>query len=117
MAAFPDNLGCLHTVGWKEGLPVSKRYLGGGIMASKATATVSFSMDRHVDMKNFTSWYINTIGYGTLPFTLNAPFFGVSRDWNVQLNNDLTSKLIGKITLGRDFQLDLTILDDISTYV
>jgi len=117
MAAFPVNLGCVNTTGYKEVLPTSKNYLGGGVMHKKATATVGFSMDTQLDMKNFTDWYINTIAYGTLPFTMDAPFFGVRRDWNVQLTNDLTTKLIGKITLGREIQIDMVILDDVSLYV
>ena len=113
MAAFPSTIACVVSDNYKEEFPVTKRYLGGETYTRKPTATVTASIATHADMAAFTTWYVSTINNGLSNFTLDVPFFGTRKNWNVRLINPLSTSTIGKVTHLRSIQLKVEILDSI----
>jgi len=114
MAAFPDSISCILVDGYKEVFPVTKRYLGGKSNTTYATAKVTAGISSHADMATFTTWYVTTINNGLDAFTLDVPFFGTRKNWNVKFAKPINTKLVGKAAHVRDISMDLVILDTIT---
>lgn len=117
MAAFPTTLSCTVTSGFKEILPETTMYLGGETYTDKGRATVDALIDSHSDMEDFTRWYITDLSWGTLPFTITLPLFGVTRAWNVKLTKAIDIEHINDSAINRTINMDLEIQDDIDTYI
>lgn len=117
MAAFPTNLGCTITAGYGEQFPKTKQYLGGSKYNYNPVVKVAAQITSHADMEDFTRWYITDIDWGTAPFTISLPLFGVIRNWNVQLTNTTDVGHGTSEVSNRKIPMVLEVLDNIDDYI
>ena len=111
---FPSNLTCVITNGFKSKLIRKKRYLGGAsapIDAPRVSATIITTS--LIELADFADWWVAELDYGYKAFTIELPFFGINRAWEVKLKNDLEEIL--KTTTVREITLELELTEDIST--
>lgn len=110
---FPDNLVCVITDGFTGTAPRKKKYLGNkASLVDKATVSITILVRDETEAAIFLEWWVSELDYGVNPFTINVPFFGISRGWNVLAIGDMTDYL--KIGTVREVKMKLRILNDLS---
>ncbi len=89
---FP-SLGCLIEEGNLNTQERKTKYLGGKISPfSKGEMQVMLLLFTDDEMRIFTEWWINSLGFGTSPFKILLPYFGMMQEYNVYMTNDLVEK-------------------------
>jgi len=117
MATFPTALGCAITSGFTEKFPRVARYQNSKQHVYKSHGTVTVFIKGDQNMSEFTDWYFNDISVGTGEFTIELPFFGITRLWNVVLTTRISTAPDSKNVKNRRIPMQLKILDDVSAYV
>lgn len=110
-AGFPTSLACVIKEGYEGTLIRKKRYLGNvSVVLDNPIIGASVIVKYPSDLSIFASWWLDELDYGYLPFTLNLPFFGVTRDWQVKIKNNLAEAFIdGDL---RDITLELELIEE-----
>lgn len=110
---FPDGLACILVSGFSQTIKPKKNYLGGKSKVINPTGKIEVLVKSDLEYTIFTDWYISEIDYGNNDFTIEAPFFGLKRKWNVKIVGDVSASNSSQFV--RKVQLNLEILDDVAT--
>lgn len=110
---FPDGLVYILVSGFSQTLKAKKNYLGGKSKTTNPTGKIEILSKSDLEYAIFTDWYINELGYGNNDFTIEAPFFGLKRKWNVRIIDDVSASNLSQFV--RKGKLNLEILDDVAT--
>jgi len=113
MATFPAALDCILTEGYGEELSDVNKYLGANTYVYNPKGTAVVSTETHAEFQVFLDWYINTTERGKNSFTINLPFFGVLRDWEVKFVTKPDISPSNKSVKVRDTTMHLEVLDNI----
>jgi hypothetical protein len=112
---FPHALAYILISGFTSRLQQKKRFLNNKSRLEEQTAKIKVRVISDYDLSILLEWWINEIDYGYESFTIEAPFFGLNRIWNVELTNDLS--LLKENRKSNDVLLELKILDDVETVI
>ena len=110
---FPTGLVYILVSGFNQTLKSKKNYLGGKSKVINPTGKIEVLAKSDLEYAIFTDWYINELDYGNNDFTIEAPFFGLTRRWNVKIVGDVSASNSSQFV--RKVQLNLEILDDVAT--
>ena len=110
---FPTGLVYILVNGFNQTLKSKKNYLGGKSKIINPAGKIEVLTKSDLEYAVFTDWYINEIDYGNNDFTIEAPFFGLKRKWNVKIVGDVSASNSSQFV--RKVQLNLEILDDVAT--
>lgn len=110
---FPKSLVCILVSGFNQTLKPKKNYLGGKTKVINPTGKIEVLARDNIEYGIFTEWYVNELDYGNNSFTIEAPFFGLQRTWNVKIIGDVSASNSSYAT--RKAQMSLEILDDLAT--
>lgn len=110
---FPKSLVCILVSGFNQTLKPKKNYLGGKSKIINPTGKVEVLARDDLEYGIFTEWYVNELDYGNNSFTLEVPFFGLKRAWNVKIVGDVSAS--NSSSQVRKTTMTIEILDDIAT--
>ena len=110
---FPKSLVCILVSGFNQTLKPKKNYLGGKSKVINPTGKIEVLARDNLEYGIFTEWYVNELDYGNNSFTLEAPFFGLQRAWNVKTIGDVSAS--NSSSKVRKATMTLEILDDVAT--
>ena len=109
---FPEEIAHLLRDNFTSTVPKTVKGLGmRSAMVNSPTVSVTAFLKSDSDMASYLGWWIYTVDYGTLPFTIELPLLGVTKEWNVSITKDATDEIRSGET--RMLKLELTILDDL----
>ena len=113
---FPDNLYDVLIDGFGTTIPRKLKGLGGkSLLTNKPEATITILVKNELDTSILLEWWTTELNCGINNFSINVPFFGIRRDWNVRVVGDLTESL--KLGTTREVKMKLEILDDLQTAI
>ncbi len=103
---FPANIGCLIVKDNKNIFEKKVRYLGGYLSPFfKRRAVVLLRLSSDAEMDLFATWWVNDLDFGSNPFRIDLPYFGVTKTHVVRMLNDLVDNNTGDGV--REIMLDL----------
>ncbi len=103
---FPANTGCLIVKDNKNTMVKKDRYLGGYLSPFyKRKSVVLLRLNTDIEMDTFATWWVNDLDFGSNPFRIDLPYFGVTKTHVVRMLNDLVDNNTGDGV--REIVLDL----------
>lgn len=114
---FPKPIACIVTDGFKESLPVKRKYLGSNYALTDETRVEIKALITDInDVKLFVNWYCNEIDYGVKPFKIDLKLFGLKREWEVKLKSDLVLETINS-SISKHISLKLELQENIGALI
>ena len=113
ISKFPSMLGCVITNGFEITVLKKKRYLANkSEVNDNPRVKAKVLIPQEGDIAIFATWWIEELNYGHNNFTINIPFFGILRDWNVRLKNDLTETISAESGELREIDILMEVVDE-----
>lgn len=113
---FPKGLSYILRDNYSATAPQKKKYLGGKtLLLDDANLEITVLLPSTLDTTLFLEWWITELNFGTEDFTINLPYFGITKDWLVVATNEIKENLKGGN--HRSVVLKLKIKEDIETAI
>lgn len=116
ISEFPGTIALLITDGFTTVTPRKTLGLGSrSILDEYLKTTVKIILKTEADASIFLEWWVLQLNCGLESFTVNLPYNGITKTWNVIATNDLTETI--KIGVIREITLNLKVLDNLGVAI
>jgi len=116
ISPFPSSISFLVISGFAASTPKKSLGLGGRkILEQDLRVTIKAMIETEENAKVFLEWWVLQLNCGLENFTINFPYNGITKGWNVIASNDLKEVLIHENL--REVTITLKILDDIQVAI